>query len=204
MMNRKGQLGKAVTMVPVMISVFLVMALFVLISFGIAKVKGPSDMTSQIAISFSDNNLLLESVRADGEENGEGKLFVDYIFLAEKGNDKNALIDLEKRTYDILSNYPVGTCLIIHWDKYIESTRRFGPSIYKYSAKNDAPQPSTGGCEQVPLNDKIKVFSCAQADSHIQRYESLRLSRNNKFEFTDSNGKKVNLEIKSYIGECLK
>lgn len=64
MRNKKGQIGKIITNLPVMILIFIVIVIFIVISAGIIMLDRPSEAA---ALSSGDPSFLLMEVDVEGE-----------------------------------------------------------------------------------------------------------------------------------------
>lgn len=118
-MNKKGQIGKIITSFPIMLMIFLLMAIYLVI-IGIGSIDRPTAFSS---FSGVRDSVLLEKVVVQGEEVTILDGFVNIRKLADNGKTDDAvkyLEDLMKAIDDKLKRESVGgekaKCMIINYD----------------------------------------------------------------------------------------
>ena len=91
MLNKNGQIDKLITAFPVLLLVFLLMGIFIFLSFSIKVIKKPAFPEIILEDQFIEkNNILLEEVEIDNKKYSviEGLYSIGYINGPQQQNEK--------------------------------------------------------------------------------------------------------------------
>lgn len=91
MLNKKGQIDKIITAFPVLLLVFLLMGIFIFLSFSVKVIKKPAFPEIILEDQFIEkNNILLKEVEIDNKKYSviEGLYSIGYIDGPQQQNEK--------------------------------------------------------------------------------------------------------------------
>lgn len=185
-MNKIGQIDKIITSIPVMILLFVILAIFLFLSFSVKTLNQPQ--VPEVSISSAGNENLLLKTANFGENNVLQKLSVfDLIVKAERKEIGRS--EIEKALKEISKN---GKCAILvkaHYDKTLTGSD-FVYTDYAWYVKNGETLSSSYG----PEFEKKLLFD----------YRARKLLASQPYYINGIDGSAGHSAyIASYYGECL-
>lgn len=129
MTNKKAQLGKIITTLPVLIILILLMAVFVALSAGAFLFKGKAQPEAVASNVLPEENLFFKTIKI----NNEKMLVIDSVSLMLGGKITPGEIELALRPLAHQNN----ACVVLWGDiKVAEKKEEFGSLITGYSYKD--------------------------------------------------------------------
>lgn len=132
--GKRGQVDKIISTFPVMLLVFLLMAVFLFLSVGAKGIKQPAFPEITINVQKGDN-LLLKEIEISMDEQTKKMFVFDAVILVESGEIKRddvekAILELSKRE---------GKCAILikgHTDKILITRKNYFYTDYDWRFNN--------------------------------------------------------------------
>jgi hypothetical protein len=161
MRNKKGQIGKIITSLPVMILIFIVIVLFVVAAAGIILLDRPSEAA---ALSSGDPSFLLMEVDVEGESM---TVLDAYIRWREEGaelydEEKYDLFNLSDSVEVLVTKN--NDCLGLTWGREKNPATYSNTEIFSYFQEDSEPFTLGFGC---PIGCEIEKYHDKALTSQI-------------------------------------